>query len=183
MTMHINTILDGFSSTALLHFGAGQSSLGPVLDAVQYGDVIVNYTAVDAQLHKITKLADECPSIISSDFSYKLVTDTLQNWIDTHLESTLEYQFDTVLITGVFDNTTYGSRQYDFIFKTVESCLNLLAISTTTMQKSVVFTLDTAYDYNPHYVFTYLIGQYTSVTVRKISDTHFIFQVFPNGNM
>lgn len=158
------------SSDTILHLGAGFQD-GALLETLSdYWDIDTEDLVSDGYYSGV----DVNPSITSKlNSKFKtdtFITDSFQNYLDTN--PTLEPHW--TILTGVFNNNDYGDRQYEFIFETIERC----------MEKSgngVVFSLNPTvsndFSYSVVFIFTHLISTYSKVFAKKLTESSYIFTI------
>ena len=152
-------------SDSLLHFGACFDE-SMFVKNLKESDKL-EYQAVDADYNKWLEYES-----LYSGFGGGLYNVSMQDFI-----SDMELNYDTILITGIFDNIVYGEEQYNFIVKTIEECY-------TKSNKSVVFTLKQNpkddFEYNMVYLFAVLSVSYEKLIIKKFSDNgnnQYIFSI------
>lgn len=155
-------------SESLLHFG-GCFDDSMIVKNLKESDkqYKMEYQAIDADYNKWLKWES-----LYSGFGGGLYNVSMQDFI-----SEMEVNYDTILITGIFDNIVYGEEQYNFIIKTIEECYK-------KSNKSVVFTLkqkpNDDFEYNVIYLFAVLSVSYENLVIKKFSDNgdnQYIFSI------
>lgn len=149
---------------SILHFGAMFDG-GKLIDDLREYGIEESYTGVDASLEKISVYSEKLKNE-NGDASYQgIINTSMQEFIDNNSN-----EYSVVLITDIFNKVRYGDNQYQFIFKTIESC--------RSFSNNVIFTLDVGNtEYNVLYLISYLIYTYRKVFVKKVDETNFIFSI------
>jgi len=121
-------------------------------------------------------------AIEPSQDKIKMITKKFKNEKLSLIESSLQDFIvgqppivDWVVITGIFDNDTYGDQQHDFVSSVLESTLPL-------SNKGVIFNINqnisNDFSYAMIYFFTDFATNYQRFTVKKFNDGNYIFCIF-----
>ena len=153
------------SEDTILQLGVGYKN-GSLLNRLcEYWDI------KPTQLNEITGLDVDSDKIelLSEIFSgIRFVKNSMQEYLDT-VENNL---FDWCILTGVFDKYLYDDLQHNFVFKTVNKCLEL-------SENGVIFTLkinvSDEFSYNPVFIFADFVNTHSTVFAKKLEDNNYIF--------
>lgn len=157
-------------SDTILHFGVCDNQIiyelseWYLLELNATLNEVPEYIGVDINHNKMIILQDHIDRNQLKNVT--LYTDTMQSYIDNNLKSI----YDQIIITGVFNKWRYSERQYDFIFKSINKCLEFA-------KKSVIFSLTLNDNYNIIYLITNLVNTYNSIEINKISDINYVFTI------
>lgn len=152
----------------IIHFGCGDEQTN-LLDNMQTLMPNIFYLGVDVNEKIITKYTEKYKHIPY----YAFKNNNMQSFIDDMIDNYgNQLQFETTIITGIFDKPLYKEKQYIFISTTIDNCLSF--------SNSVIFTIDEnyyrQYNYNILYVVNNLISTFTNVEMKK-KQNKYIFYV------
>lgn len=152
---------------SIVNFGAGDSNGRFIETLLDYNGSFEKglVTAVEPDSKKVKELTKkfEQEEILFLETS-------LQSYIDSEPQNS-----DWVVITGVFDNHSYGDLQYDYVDSVVQNSIQIA-------NKGVIFSLkheiNEEFKYSMLYFFVSLSNSYDKFTVKKFDNNNFIFCIF-----
>ena len=152
---------------SVVNFGAGHQDGKFLQTLLDYNGTLGEglITAVDPNKSSIKDLSKKFKG---ERVSYLEMS--LQDYIDSRPENK-----DWIVITGVFDNYSYGEQQYEFIDL-------ITTLSMEFANKGVVFTLKRNSDDSFKNYILYLFMDFSTIydrfTVKKCGDDNYVFCIF-----
>jgi hypothetical protein len=143
----------------IIHFGCGDKQTN-FLSNLQTIIPNIFYLGIDANEELIEDFREKY-----QDKPYYAFRDvSMQEFIDNVMYNYGdETQFETSIITGIFDKPLYKEKQYIFISTIIDKCL--------LFSNNVIFTIDEdnykQYNYNVLYVINNLISTFVNVEIKK----------------
>lgn len=153
------------SEDKILQFGVGYKDAEFLNALTDYWGItpsdLTNVIGVDTDEKLVSKLSDKFSGLEFNQVS-------MQEYLDTFNGENVDW----TLITGLFDEYLYEENQHNFVFETINRCLDI-------SETGVIFTLKTKisdhFVYDPIFIFAKLIITYSQVFVKKIEDDQYVF--------
>jgi hypothetical protein len=152
------------SNESVLHFGACYFDQD-FMKTLDEFELDIEYTAVDVDDNVKTLFTDYQP--YERTHPWTSVQESMQEFIDNITEE----RYNWTIISGIFDKPIYTNRQYLFIDTVVGNCLKF--------SDNLIITIDIkqtpTFEYNVGFLILHFISKHKKITVKKITDTTFIF--------
>ena len=152
---------------SIVNFGAGHNKGQFLQTLLDYNGTLGEglITAIDPDKNRIKEISKKFKG---ERVSYLEIS--LQDYIDSKPENK-----DWIVVTGVFDNYSYGDQHYEFIDL-------ITTLSMEFVNKGVIFTLkrDTSESFK-NYIFYFFMDFstiYDKFTVKKCGDDNYVFCIF-----
>jgi len=152
------------NNESVLHFGACYFD-NDFMKTLDEFELDIEYTAVDVHDNVKTFFSDYQP--YERTHPWVSVQESMQEFIDNITDE----RYNWTIISGIFDKPIYTNRQYVFIDEVVKNCLNFTdnLIITIDIKETATF------QYNAGFLILHFISKYKKITVKKITETTFIF--------
>jgi hypothetical protein len=153
------------SEDTILQLGVGYKNGSLLYKLCEYWDLnsteINKIIGLDIDPNKTESLSEIFSNI-------QFVKNSMQEYLDTVENNS----FNWCILTGVFDKYLYDDLQHNFVFKTVNRCLEL-------SENGVVFTLKVnvsdEFSYNPVFIFADFVNTHSTVFVKKLENNTYVF--------
>jgi hypothetical protein len=152
----------------ILHFGFCDNGLN-FLENVEKIGLPLYYLGVDAS-DKVDGYVEK----YKDNPTYRFFKQDLQSFLEDEIQKYDENDmFDKIILSGIFDKPVYGDKHYLFVTMTIDKCFH--------HTENVIFTLNTKdygrLGYSMLYIINNLISVYPNVTIKKLDDDIYIFNV------
>lgn len=162
-------LLMGFNTEdRVLHFGVCDNNLN-FIETAEKNNIGLYYLGIDVK-NDVDELSEKYKDI--PPYAFRKIS--MQKFIDDVMikyEGNIE--FETTIITGVFDKPIYKEKQFIFISTIIERCLRF--------SNKVIFIINDKdyynYNYNILYVINNLLSSFNGVNFKKLDKNNYVFCV------
>ena len=169
LTCGINT------SDKIVHFGSGYKDsmlyryLVSLKDQNLIGQITLDYTMVDPD-GSLSETVTEIDSNGNLGAKVNIVESSMQEFLDGNTEN-----FDWSIITGIFDSSLYGDKQFQFVDKILDACFN-------TSNHGCIFTFDVSKESNENYTINHIISyvnqKFNRYRINKVNEKFYVVCIY-----
>ena len=169
LTCGINT------SDKIVHFGSGYKDsmlyryLVSLRDQNLIGQINLDYTMVDPD-GSLSETVTEIDSNGNLGAKVNIVESSMQEFLDGNTEN-----FDWSIITGIFDSSLYGDKQFQFVDKILDACFN-------ASNHGCIFTFDVSKESNESYtinhVISYVNQKFNRYRINKVNEKFYVVCIY-----